>query len=74
MSAAFNGLPAMQDQNGIGLNNRRETMRNHHQRGVFSHFGQRLLDGLFRTGVDAGGCFIEDQHLRRFDQHPRQCQ
>ena len=49
-------------------------MGNHHQRSVFAHSSQRLLNGLLRAGVNTGGGFIQNQYLRRFDQNPGQCQ
>ncbi|MNT66556.1 hypothetical protein D3C72_2046290 [compost metagenome] len=49
-------------------------MCNHHQRGVLSDGSQRLLNGLLGTRIYTGGRFIQDQHLRRFNQHARQRQ
>ena len=49
-------------------------MSDHHQRSAVPHGSQRQLDRLFGTGVDACGRFIQNQHLRRLNQHARQRQ
>ena len=41
---------------------------------MFTDRRQRVLNGLFSTGINTGRGFIEDQHLRRFNQYPRQRQ
>ena len=68
MRAALREVPLVEDDQAVRVAQRRETVRDGEGRAVLRELVDRVLDQLFRLGVERGGRFVEDQDLRVVDQ------
>ena len=65
MVALFDNVSVFHYQNDIGALDGGEAVGYYEAGAAFHHFGECVLDLDFGTGVDGGGCLIEDQHGRQ---------
>ena len=52
-------------QNHIGLTDGRQTVGYDKAGSAFHHGGKCFLDADLGSGIDGGGCLIQDQHWRQ---------
>ena len=62
---AFDDLSVFHDENGVRFADGGKTVSNDEARSAFHHGCECVLDLHFRTGIDRGGRFVEDQHRRK---------
>ena len=67
MRAGGDKLFFVQQQNAIGVLNRREPMRDDEQGFAARHFRQSVENGFFEQAVERGGRLVQNQNIRVFD-------
>ena len=72
MGALLHDVAVVDDGDGIGVHDRAEAVGDDDRRAAFQNVLQGGLDGGFRLGVEAGGRFVENQHLRIAQDRTRQ--
>ena len=65
MIALFDDVSVFHDQDDISTLDGGETMSYDKAGTSFHHLGECVLDLDLGTGIDGGGCLIEDQHGRQ---------
>ena len=61
--ALFDQPALVEDEDAVGIAQRAQPMGDRQRRAAASEDAERLLDRLFRFGVDAARGLVEDQHL-----------
>ncbi len=74
MCALFFDSLVSQYKNPFGIPDRGQTMSDDKRSAMSRQFLQRILDDSFAFIVQGTGRFIEDQHRRVFQEHPRNTQ
>ena len=62
MRTAFDDLSVFHDENGVRFADGGKTVSNDEARSAFHHGCECVLDLHFRTGIDRGGRFGENEH------------
>ena len=68
MTASFDDVSVFEHHDRIGVTHRGQSMRDHKDGAPFHQRIHALLDQTFRTGIDAAGRFIQDEHRRIGDR------
>src|SRR3989442_938992 len=73
MPTRFHDASALQDENLVGVDNRRETMRNENRDEIFAHryLADRFRYFFFRQRIQRRRCLIKYQKIRPAQQRPR---
>ena len=64
MRATLHDLALLHHQNLVGAAYGGKPVRNHKRSPALHEIRESLLDHLFRFGVEAGSCLVEDQYAR----------
>ena len=70
MRSAFDHLPCLQHDDFVGIDNRREPVRDDDGGAPFGNAVERRLNFAFGSAVERAGRLVEDQHWRIFQQCP----
>src|SRR5213594_3139241 len=71
MRAALDNLAVTQDEDLVGVTNRAESMRDDEAGAVGHQSLQGFLDQPLGGGIDAGGCFVEQENRGILQQSAR---
>ena len=71
MSARFNDLTVIHDEDQVRFANGGQSMRYNEARSSLHHFSKRILNPHFCSGVNGGSCFVENQHRGKSKHNAR---
>lgn len=71
MRARFNDLTVIHNEDHIRFADRGKSVRDDEACSALHHFCKRVLDFHFRSRINGGGRFVEDQHGREREHDPR---
>ncbi len=67
----FDDAAVLDDEDDVGVEDRREPVRDHEARAAFHQRHERGLDRRFVGRVERAGRFVEDEDARVLEQHAR---
>ena len=70
MIALFPDLTFVNDENPVGVFDRRQPVRDDQCRAIFQQFAKRFLNQPFRLGVHRAGRLVENENFRVEGERP----